>query len=109
VNNGEYMVNDVHPGASSAHGAVLRAQRMQRLSGSNLDMVFLVKVKLPVVLKHRRRRLPRASQNNLVVLGTLQPDHFPHRLVKDVAALASSFGVLDGLASTHEQKPIDFL
>jgi hypothetical protein len=29
--------------------------------GLNLDMVFLVKVKLPVVLQHWRRRVPRAS------------------------------------------------
>ncbi|HSH82790.1 MAG TPA: hypothetical protein VLA19_30020 [Herpetosiphonaceae bacterium] len=39
--------------------------------------------------------MPRASQNNIVVLGTVQRDNSPRRRVKDVATLASAFGVLD--------------
>ena len=60
-----------------------------------LDMVFLVKREFLVVLMSWRRRLPRASQNNTVVLGTRQPGSSPRRRVKDVAPLASAKGVLD--------------
>ena len=63
--------------------------------GPNVDMVFLVKSQLGGYWRQWRRRLQRASQNNNVVLGTLQPGTSPHRRVKDVAPLASAYGVLD--------------
>ena|GEM_PF-2872651 len=62
--------------------------------GPILDMVFLVTCQFLIVLMQWRRRLPRASQNNKVVLGTLQPGTSSRR-IKDVAPLASATGVLD--------------
>ena len=71
-----------------------KAPEVQGSHPKHLDMVFLVKYELPVDWPWRRR-LPRASQNNHVVLGTLQRGSSPRRRVKDVAPLASAFGVLD--------------